>query len=354
MGITGLLAKPQLDGRLATAGTAMCRTVPVTSTVASAARSACLTLQRDVSHGLYPCTWTMSQVVSATLDATPWAPRSLTGAYLMEAAATFAIYAENGAGQGPLLQSPGGNLTNYDDNAWVGLDLIRAWRAGGGDADLQRAIEIFSFLRSGTDRQQGDVDHGGLYWQQGNRMRATVSAAGAVQLGLQIHAATGDAAALRWSRSIYSWLTSAMRAPDGTYWDHINADGSFDRHVWSYNQGLMIGNGVLLFRATGDRAYLDEARATADSFLAGNTELRLEDQPVFFNAVFFSNLALLAEDSPSPRYTAALQRYAAVIASRVDPRTGKVPGTMQRACDSELDQAGATAVLLMEAGNQLG
>ena len=52
--------------------------------------------------------------------------------------------------------------------------------------------------------------------------------------------------------------------------------------LWSYNQGSMIGAGVLLYQVTHDAAYLYQARQTAKAALAYFTPERLGGENPFF------------------------------------------------------------------------
>ncbi len=90
----------------------------------------------------------------------------------------------------------------------------------------------------------------------------------------------------------------------GLYADHIRQHGVIDPTLWSYTQGSMIGAGVLLYQATGNSAYLYQARQTAKAALAYFTISRLLGENPFFPAVYFRNLMYLdsiTHDPPGPR-----------------------------------------------------
>jgi hypothetical protein len=83
--------------------------------------------------------------------------------------------------------------------------------------------------------------------------------------------------------------------------------------LWSYNQGTMIGAGTLLYQATGNAAFLYEARQTAKAALAYFTGERLGEEIPFFPAVYFRNLLYLdsvTHDPPGPRIAQSYVDYA--------------------------------------------
>src|SRR5579884_3384108 len=85
----------------------------------------------------------------------------------------------------------------------------------------------------------------------------------------------------------------------------------------------MIGANALLYRATGRRAHLDQAREIAATALALYDEAGLLDQPVAFNAIFFRDLLLLQSLDQALDYRPRLGAYVdALWALRVDRRTG--------------------------------
>jgi predicted alpha-1,6-mannanase (GH76 family) len=139
--------------------------------------------------------------------------------------------------------------------------------------------------------------------------------------------ATGDRAALEWSVRIYDWVRSALLTPDGLYLDQIAPDGTRRKEIWSYNQGTMIGAGVLLHRATGDESYLAQAAVTAGASLGRFSLPVLLSQDAAFNAVFFRNLFLLDQVSPDPGYRRLARAYADEMwAGHRDSRTGLFRG----------------------------
>jgi hypothetical protein len=66
------------------------------------------------------------------------------------------------------------------------------------------------------------------------------------------------------AQKLYTWLKTNLQDPtDKTYWNDKNASGNVNQTKWTYNSGVMVSNGILLYRITGQQQYLDEAKATA-------------------------------------------------------------------------------------------
>lgn len=253
-------------------------------------------------------------------------------------AATFLRYVDtqetspDGRAQPPGLSSavqpplgPGGD-TYYDDNAWAALGLLRASTLLAEPAYLGAAQQLFAFITTGWSTDATLPCPGGVRWVDAawNGDRNTVSTASAAQVAAELYLATGDRSYLSWAERLYGWVRACLLRPDALYNDHIATDGTVESTPWSYNQGLMVGAGVLLARATGSPGYLDEAAGTAAAAVARyGTGSTLDSQGAAFNAIYFANLLLLDSARPDPSYRAGAQSYADTMwDTRRDPSTG--------------------------------
>jgi predicted alpha-1,6-mannanase (GH76 family) len=118
------------------------------------------------------------------------------------------------------------------------------------------------------------------------------------------------------------WLDQYLRSPDGLYWDHITVDGGIDEAIFAYNQGVMIGAGLMLERMTGDRAWVDRALRTADAMLALYAAEGMASQVPHFSALFARYLLMAWAYTGEPRYRRFVESFAAWAWDNYrDPRT---------------------------------
>ncbi|WP_329228534.1 glycoside hydrolase family 76 protein [Streptomyces sp. NBC_01460] len=301
----------------------------------------------------YSYEWPLSQVHVAALDLA-FVDRRYAPALAVRAEAQELYWNPSGGTTGlpgydsyPVAPHGGGGDMFYDDNEWVGLAKSQLHLQTGDRAALRRAEEVFALVESGWDTDLGHPAPGGVFWTQAdwNHSRNTVSNMPGAQLGLRLHQITGRSRYLESSRRFYDWTNTHLRTPEGLYWDSLDLAGVVDRTVWSYNQGVPVGVGVLLYRATGDRSHLSQARRTAEAaYTHFVTEGRLLTQPVFFNSIFFKNLLLLESETGGSVYRRAMADYADHLWSeRRDGSTGLMrfddSGTTQA-----IEQAAATQI----------
>jgi hypothetical protein len=317
------------------------RAVPPAAAELAAGRNALATLRRHfgVSRRLfskyadtpgYAGVWAVAQVIDgATALSKPHGsgvPRRL----VRELVGGLRIYWDGSAatpGYDKGVRAPlgSGGHKFYDDNALVGLSLVRAYELTGDKNMLSRAQRVFDFEKTGWDRNPAHPFPGGVFWQQVRHAhdRNTVSTAGAAQLGFYLNLLTGNSEDLSWAIRMYDWVDTTMRSPSGLYWDHVGLGGRFDKTFWSYNQGLMIGDSLLRFRATGDPTSLQRAESIAATALARYRGGRsLARQRPIINSIFFANLLNLEEVAPDPAYLDAAKTYAAYLRRKVSRRTG--------------------------------
>jgi rhamnogalacturonyl hydrolase YesR len=203
----------------------------------------------------------------------------------------------------------------YDDNAWLGLALVRHHELTGDDEFLALAQRIFSFVVSGWSNEPTWGIPGGIRWKEplSNHSRNTCVNGPAAELAARLHEKTGDATYLDWASRIYDWTRSALLGPDGLYVDQIAPDGTLTPRIWSYNQGSMIGACVLLSRQTGEASFLDQAVETSAAYLGDLSVDQLRTQDPAFNAVLFRNLLLLDRERHDHRYRSLAAEYGSAM-----------------------------------------
>jgi Glycosyl hydrolase family 76 len=209
---------------------------------------------------------------------------------------------------------PGGTKY-YDDNDWVGIELVRMYQLTHETPLLGSAEGIMAFEMAGWQESPGLACTGGIPFSNAasNGERNTVTTAPAAELATLLYRLTGDAAYLQFAEKAYEWVRRCLQQPVNLYADHIGRRGVVEPMLWSYNQGSMIGAGTLLYQATGDSAYLYEARQTATAALAYFTNEKLASENPFFVSVYFRNLLYLdsvTHDPPGPSIAQNYVNYA--------------------------------------------
>jgi hypothetical protein len=209
---------------------------------------------------------------------------------------------------------PGG-AKYYDDNDWIGIELVRAYKLTRSVSALASAEQIMAFEMAGWSTDPSLPCPGGIPFSNvaENTDRNTVTNAPAAELAVQLYFATGNAGYLQFAEMAYEWVRHCLMQSSGLYSDHITQSGAIEPMVWSYNQGTMIGAGTLLFQATRNAAFLYQARQTARVALAYFTPERLGSEIPFFPSVYFRNLLYLdsvTHDPPGPKVAQAYADYA--------------------------------------------
>jgi len=269
----------------------------------------------------YSYLWAFSQAMAATLDL--YGISKVSSRDVLDRARTGLGRYWNGASVPPGYASyplrPYGNGGDkfYDDEAWIGLNLVRTYRLVGDATSLAQARKVFTLLVSGWDTNPADPYPGGVYWTQApwSRDRNTVSTAPSAELGFRLYQLTGDPTYRDWATRMYDWVNTTLQDPaDGLYWDHVDAAGVIETTKWSYNQGTMIGASLLAYQVTSAVEYLARAEAVATAALAYYGSIGYLGQDPAFNAIYFRNLLALAGVTKNATLrsaiTTAMQGYA--------------------------------------------
>ena len=162
----------------------------------------------------------------------------------------------------------------YDDDLWIAIQFIEAYKLLGNKDYLKLAQEILEFVWLGWGIWEGaeNYDNGGHPWKVGTGPTTCSNAPAAYAYAL-FSMETNDAALkeeyLNRSIKTYDWVRKFLLSSSGSrYKDSFDNDWS-----GSYNNGLMIAAGSVLYSITGNTVYRSHARATAQTALGYNMKV---------------------------------------------------------------------------------
>jgi glycosyl hydrolase family 76 len=224
-----------------------------------------------------------------------------------EAAFTSTLPAFDGTVAPPT--GPGG-AKYYDDNEWVGIELVRAYKLTHEPSALANAEMIMAFEMAAWQTDPEQPCPGGIPFSNAaeNTDRNTTTTAPAAELAVQLYQITGNVGYLQFAERAYLWVRACLLESNGLYADHISAKG-VEPMIWSYNQGSMIGAATLLYQATHNNGYIYQARQSAAAALAYFTPERLASENPFFPSVYFRDLLYLDSVTHDPPGKKIAQNY---------------------------------------------
>ena len=166
----------------------------------------------------------------------------------------------------------GGNFKNVfiDDMEWLGIACLRAYKVTADDRYKEVALFLWEEIKKGWNETHG----GGIAWKTDMPDSKNACSNGpAAILALYLYEIDGDPDHLEWAQKIYDWLKDTLVDPNtGLVWDNINfhnGEAVINRDwIFTYNVGTYIGSANLLYQATGDSGYLEDAVKSANSVVA--------------------------------------------------------------------------------------
>lgn len=200
-----------------------------------------------------PCYWWQAHAIDALLDG-----------YLRTGDEAFLSLAREEL-KGTQLRNGGTLIHNwYDDMEWMALALLRMYDITGDEDALKRVQYLWADIKTAWNGHCG----GGMAWRKDQLdYKNTPANAPAAIIGLRLYQRFHNEEDLAWGRKILEWNRDNLMDPETFYvYDGMNreGDGRID-YGWdfTYNQGVMIGASVEMYRITGEAEWLDLALGIA-------------------------------------------------------------------------------------------
>jgi len=104
--------------------------------------------------------------------------------------------------------------TWYDDNGWIGIAFLNAYRATGNRSYLTDAEHAFAFISAGGwDAQNG----GGMWWSTEHQWLSGEALGAAADLAAGLYQTTGRAEYLAHAETYIGWANRHLLSPQGVY-----------------------------------------------------------------------------------------------------------------------------------------
>jgi predicted alpha-1,6-mannanase (GH76 family) len=222
-----------------------------------------------------------------------------------------------------------GNFTSraIDDSEWWGLTWVQAYDLTGNRKYLDMAVTIANYVYGYWDTS---TCGGGVWWNAERTYKNAVTNGLWIRLTAELHnRIRGDKLWLGRSRTAWAWFTgSGMINVNGLVNDGLtDACTNNGQTVWSYNQGVAIGGGLELWRATKDPQILATVRRLADAATGPNAlvtngiltescdalDQTCDDNGKQFKGIFMRYWTDLVDTTHESRYAAFLEAQAESI-----------------------------------------
>jgi len=230
-------------------------------------------------------------------------------------------------------QSTNRNFINayYDDDGWWALTWIDAYDLTGNASYLSMAETIFSNIaKNGWDTT---TCGGGIWWSTANGYKNAITNELFLTIAAKLaNRSTGTVSAsyLTWAQTEWAWFkSSGMINSQNLINDGLDSTNSKTcvnngKTTWTYNQGVILGGLVELYKADQDATLLLQAEVIANAAIANlSTSSGILNEPGTlsgsdgpqFKGIFMRNLmalygALPNTDTQGAQYKAFAQANA--------------------------------------------
>lgn len=284
----------------------------------------------DPDKAWFPSSWWNSAVALQTIG--DYMQRTGDRRYLGQLDNTFekdkGVFPAGVLSGDPLL----GNFTSraIDDSEWWGLTWLQAYDLTHDPKYLDMAVTIANYVYGYWDTS---TCGGGVWWDAERTYKNAITNGLWVRLTAELHnRIPGDTLWLSRSRTAWQWFQgSGMINADGLVNDGLtNACTNNGQNVWTYNQGLAIGGGLELWRATKDPAILATVKRLADASIGPGglvtdgtltetcdaDDQTCDDNGKQFKGIFMRYWTDLVDTTHDSRYADFLERQAETVWNR--------------------------------------
>ena len=281
----------------------------------------------DPNKAWFPSSWWNSAVALQTIG--DYMQRTGDRRYLSQLDNTFekdkGVFPAGVLSGDPLL----GNFTSraIDDSEWWALTWVQAYDLTGNPKYLDMAVTIANYVYGYWDTS---TCGGGVWWNAERTYKNAVTNGLWIRLTAELHnRIPGDTQWLARSSTAWAWFQgSGMINANGLVNDGLtNACTNNGQNVWTYNQGMAIGAGLELWRATRDPQILASVKRLADAAIGPNAlvtngiltescdaaDQTCDDNGKQFKGIFMRYWTDLVDTTHDPRYAAFLDQQAESI-----------------------------------------
>ncbi|KAI9682979.1 MAG: hypothetical protein M1820_010934 [Bogoriella megaspora] len=223
----------------------------------------------------------------------------------------------------------------YDDEGWWALCWINMYDLTRDPMYLDEAESIFQDMADAWGTSCGD----GIWWDRAQTYIASISnelfLSVAAHLANRVKNSDKKGSYINWAMKEVDWFNDAGLINEyGDVIDGIHKEGCLRNHteVYTYNQGVILGGLVELYKATKNDTLLPQAQSIADSAMKNLTnsdgiliEPATDDMGAAhaqFKGIFIRNLQMLHATAPAPRYADFIRHQAnSIINEAMDHQT---------------------------------
>ena len=281
----------------------------------------------DPDKAWFPSSWWNSAVALQTIG--DYMQRTGDRRYLAQLNNTFekdkGVFPAGVLSGDPLL----GNFTSraIDDSEWWGLTWLQAYDLTRDPKYLAMAVTIANYVNGYWDTS---TCGGGVWWNAERTYKNAITNGLWIRLTAELHnRIPGDTLWLTRSRTGWDWFqNSGMINADGLVNDGLTDTCTNNgQNVWTYNQGMAIGAGLELWRATKDPHILASVQRLADAAMSSSalvtdgiltetcdaTDQTCDDNGKQFKGIFMRYWTDLVDTTRDRQYAAFLDQQAESI-----------------------------------------